>query len=750
MAANSPIAEVETAIEHLKADRGESAAAILRPRLDDGDVRVLHATAAALARNRQFAWARLFVERALTLAPDNAQLLLTASNLAGDLGHTAEAVEMAKRAAQAGPQLAEAHNNLGVLLIAAGQLPEAVDAFRRAVDVKPGYARAWVNLAAAQLRVGREAEALDAANRAASLDASNALALQIKGNALVVAGDMQGAESALRGALQRDPSNVEACLLLTSLLTRKRRVDVCVVLLRQALAHSPSSAILWGQLGDACAELDQESAAAQAYTRAMQLAPGDLAWPIRLATLLPRIPSSQAHIDSVRERYSQGLDALLAREFSLTGSDAATQLNIAFQTPFYLGYQGCDDKVLQRKYADLAARAVKQVFPEHFGARTKQARGPRLRIRIGFASRYLYSCTAGHYFASWILGLPQERFDVSIYTSGLVRDALATSFEKRALSTFRKDATIGEFAGRIAADELDILVYPELGMDQVFYQLATMRLAPVQLAAWGHPVTPGHRNLDGYVSCETMEPPDAQSHYNEPLHLLPGIGTRYVMPDSPDVNSTRGDFQLPADKVLMLVPQSLFKIHPDNDAIVVDILRRAPSVVAVMFAGQNNAITQKFVQRLLRAFETARVPHQGRIKILPVVDHAAYRRINALCDFMLDTLHWSGGNASLDALAQGLPLVTLPGEFMRGRQSMAMLRILGVEELIAKERAGFIDMAVRLSADAGRRGQLRARILAARHKLFDDPKPVEALAALLERLHGKGMPGAAQDTSANR
>ncbi len=61
--------------------------------------------------------------------------------------------------------------------------------------------------------------------------------------------------------------------------------------------------------------------------------------------------------------------------------------------------------------------------------------------------------------------------------------------------------------------------------------------------------------------------------------------------------------------------------------------------------------------------------------------HADYLRVNALCDVFLDTLHWSGGNTTLDALAAGLPPVTLPGAYMRGRQSFAMLRMLGLEEL---------------------------------------------------------------------
>jgi predicted O-linked N-acetylglucosamine transferase (SPINDLY family) len=99
---------------------------------------------------------------------------------------------------------------------------------------------------------------------------------------------------------------------------------------------------------------------------------------------------------------------------------------------------------------------------------------------------------------------------------------------------------------------------------------------------------------------------------------------------------------------------------------------------------------------------------------------------------MLDTLHWSGGNTSLDALACGLPIVTLPGAFMRGRQSAGMLGLLGVGELIAGDRADYLRIAARLVTDAGSRREISARIRAAQGRLFEVPDAIGALQALLE------------------
>jgi predicted O-linked N-acetylglucosamine transferase (SPINDLY family) len=99
---------------------------------------------------------------------------------------------------------------------------------------------------------------------------------------------------------------------------------------------------------------------------------------------------------------------------------------------------------------------------------------------------------------------------------------------------------------------------------------------------------------------------------------------------------------------------------------------------------------------------------------------------------MLDTLHWSGGNTSIDALACGLPIVTLPGAYMRGRQSAGMLGLLGVPELIARDRAECVTLASRLVGDRAWRDGLCARIRASHGRLFDVPDAIDALQDLFQ------------------
>jgi len=122
-----------------------------------------------------------------------------------------------------------------------------------------------------------------------------------------------------------------------------------------------------------------------------------------------------------------------------------------------------------------------------------------------------------------------------------------------------------------------------------------------------------------------------------------------------------------------------------------------------------------------------------RVRMLkPDLQHAAYLRLNAVCDAMLDSVHWSGGNTSIDAIASALPIVTLPGALMRGRQSAAMLDALEMRELIASDAGQYVSRAVALGRDRDARRHASDAIRARRDALFSRDEPIRALEEFLE------------------
>ena len=674
-------------------------------------------------------------QAAVAAAPADAALRYRLAQLQEDAGQLPAALASVRTAIRLRPSYAEAHSYLGLLLADSGDNDAAIESLQRAVALKPDYVRAWNNLASALRSAGRLTDGVAAIRKALEAEPDYAIGYSTLGMLERDLGDDRAAEASLRTALRLRPDLWAALVGLAGLLQRQSRLDESARLYVRALRQKPA-ATEWFQLGVVLAERGDLTQARAAFARALAADPGHLRAALGLHLALPMLYDSAEEIAAARAAYADGLTALEAIVLRCSRDRSAPDVLDAWQwSNFLLPYQGMNDKRLQVQYAALVARSIDIAAPELRRPIPSTPMAGR-RIRVGFASGFFKVGTVGMYFRRWITGLDRAKFETCVYQLNPGKDDLASEVAA-SVDRFRHlvgpQWSVANLAAAIRADLLDILVYPELGMHSVSFALAALRLAPVQCAAWGHPTTTGHSTIDYYLSAEAMEPADAASHYSERLVLLPGIGTRYAPPMIPE-DTDRARFALPEDKLLLLCPQSLFKVHPDNDSLLAAVLAATHDTMLVLFEGRHPVLTDRFMRRLQAAFAAQGIAIRERAIVLPSLSHPDYLRVNRVCDFMLDTLHWSGGNTSLDALACGLPIVTLPGALMRGRQTAGMLEVIGVADLIAADRDDYLRIACRLAGDAGWRNEMRERITRAQSRLFDDSAPIERLQAFLQEV----------------
>jgi CRISPR-associated protein Csy1 len=669
--------------------------------------------------------------RAISNGGEKAAYLVLAGGVLQDRGDLPGAHERFARAVAIAPDWAPAHIELGSSLLDQERVPEALESFRQATHLDPKSARAWNNLGVALQTLDRLDEALRAFNHALSLNPKFALAQFNAARLYNLKFDHKLALQHAQAAVRIDPKHVDAWLLIGD-IQRRRDAAAALAAFTSAAKAAPDNLKAMNVVAEMLAEMGRFEEARRGYWSIWQRFPANLKAGLGANLLLPQVYASKEHVDIVRREYGEGLERLHAAADGFQFPRRTAALSEARWTNFYLAYQGRNDRDLQRRYGEFHRRVLEPQVPEYFAPRAKRAGGDRLRV--GFLSHFFFNCTAGRYFSSWITHLDPKRFEKYVYyTNEWVADDTRTIAAGAHVFRHLPGRTLHTLARHVAADELDILVYPELGMHPETFTLAGLRLAPVQVAGWGHPNTTGLPEIDWFFSCAEMEPADAPAHYSERLGKLPGLGTRYAVP-KPGEARTRKDFGLPEDRTLYLVPQSLFKIHPDNDDLITRVIAGDPRGTAVLFASNHDAVTQALGARLGAAFRRHGMDIRERaIFLLPNVPHPTYLRLNEVCDVMLDTLHWSGGNTSLDALSMGLPVVTLPGEFMRGRQSQAMLRTLDVPQLIAKDADEYVATALRLGNDPDERRALSERIAGNRMALFERDEPIRALEDLLER-----------------
>jgi len=204
---------------------------------------------------------------------------------------------------------------------------------------------------------------------------------------------------------------------------------------------------------------------------------------------------------------------------------------------------------------------------------------------------------------------------------------------------------------------------------------------------------------------------------------------------------TREEFGLPpaGEAVVCLSCQSLYKYLPQHDHVFVDIARRVPDALFVFTSARSRAVTEQFRRRVYGAFNEAGLDPQRFCRVLPRLDPTTdFFSLLLAGDVFLDTIDWSGGNTTLEALAAGRPVVTTPGRFMRGRHAYAMLRMIGLDELIAPDKSGYVDIAARLGLEGDYRHSVADQVRQRSDGLFDDPAPIAALQQHLERWTSAG------------
>ena len=124
-----------------------------------------------------------------------------------------------------------------------------------------------------------------------------------------------------------------------------------------------------------------------------------------------------------------------------------------------------------------------------------------------------------------ITGVSGRHAEVIVYTAASTSDQLTARLGRSASKVVHLPRRLEAAQQMIADDELDILYFCDIGMEPFTYFLSFARLAPIQCAGWGHPVTTGISTIDYFVSSRMMEPTSADEDYSENLVQIDGIPT---------------------------------------------------------------------------------------------------------------------------------------------------------------------------------------------------------------------------------
>lgn len=751
--------------EH-QAGRLDQAQAACRAALeaDPGNVDAEHMLGVIALQRGHPEEALVHFERVVARLPGSAAAYNSLGEAQRRLGRGEAALESLSRAVALDPHLGEAHYNLAGLLRSLGRAHEAIEAYRRFLAINPHYAEAHLGLAAAQRDAGSLDEALASAQRALALGPEAPRVQLAVGNLLREKGFAAEAAAAYRAALERDPRMVEALNNLGNVLREQGRVDEALACYERALTVKPdfAEALLNGaqvlreqkryadavtayrlllqshpgmleahlDLGNALKGMGDDAGAQACYARALELDPeyAEARWALAMARL-PMVAQDESELAVSRAAFATDLEAL-ERWCDARGAEKTARV-VGTQQPFYLAYQEGNHRELLARYGALCARLMGGW--QRATGLPMPARVQRAQTRVGIVSAHISDHSVWHaIIRGWLERLDRARFDVRLFHLGTAND-LETARAKSLVTHYTYGKTdLVEWTQLILNHQVDILIYPEIGMDPMTVKLASLRLAPVQATSWGHPQTSGLPTIDYYLSAEALEAPGAGAHYTEKLVVLPGFGSPCIASEVKPAAIDPVALGLRPDVPLLLCPGTPFKYTPRHDAVLVEIARRLGECQYVFFTPKPPELMQRLRARMARAFAAAGLDLEAHAKFVPWQSRPAFYGLMREADVYLDTIGFSGYNTAMQAIECGLPVVAWEGRFLRGRLASGILRRMGLDELVAGSVEAYVDRAVRLAQDAAYWKEIQARLEAARPALYGDAGSVRALEAFFE------------------
>ena len=670
------------------------------------------------------------IGRAIQLRPNEAQCHSNLGNALLAAGRLAEAEASYREVLRLAPGMAPVHHNLGALLVRLGRLEDAAAAYRAAVALEPHSSDARFNLGNILVDLGRLAEAEAEYREAIRLAPQSAAAFSNLGNALIGLARFDEAAAACTQAVQLQPDFAEAHANLANALFGLERYGAAEASCQAALRLKPDLVAALQILANTLLAQGRIDEAAAQYERVLARQPGHA--DARIGLLVAQLGAAWRDDSEILRRRTAYEDQLkrLAEDVE-RGAVPDLASGIGSAQPFFMPYQGLDDRHLQSLYGTLVCKVMGERYPPLPAAAPPRS-GEKIRLGIvsGFFRRHSNWKIP---IKGWLTQLDRRRFHVTGYHTGAAEDA-ETKIAAGLCDRFvQGPLNLSAWRKEIAADAPHVLIYPEIGIDPIAVQLASQRLAAVQCNSWGQPVTSGMPTLDYYLSSELMEPAGAQELYTERLIALPHLSI-YYEPAADEVLPAieRAELGLRPGAMAYWSGQTLSKYLPRHDDLFPRIAREVPDCQFVFLEfAKGRHVTELFRERLARAFAALGLDAARHCVFLPRLSEPRFRAALGQCDAILDSVGWSGCNSTLESLVHDLPIVTLPTEFMRGRHTSAILRGMGVEDTIAATPDEYVALAVRLARDPAWRAAISAKIAANKTRIYRDRACIRALEEFL-------------------
>ncbi len=546
-----------------------------------------------------------------------------------------------------------------------------------------------------------------------------------QGLALHQAGKLREAEQVYRGILSRNPNDADALHLLGVIATQMQQLQPALRLIESAIRIRPDVAFYHNNLGNIYRMTGELGAAEMSYRRALELNPDYVDPQANLGMVL----REQARFDEALAAYERAIQMqpTLADAYSSMGTVLMDQGRIDEALAAYR-------RAMEFDPADVAAHSNlvyvmhdsdkvmrEQLFDEHrrWGRQHAEPlanlikphandRAPGRRLCIGYVSPDFRDHPVARFLWPMIEHRDRENFGIVCFNCVEKPDAVTARYRAAAdewhdVLALNDDA----LADLIRSRRIDVLVDLAGHTNGSRLLAFARRPAPVQVTFIGYPDTLGMKAIDLRITDSLADPsPESDGRHLELLARVDGCFLCYPLAsDLPLVQSSQA---VEAGFVTFGSFNNLAKISPATVKLWSDVLAAVPMSKMVIKATRLG--DERTCARAAERFTGLGLP-MNRVELIgpgrTQGEHLQqYRRI----DIGLDTFPYNGTTTTCEALAMGVPVVSLVGDHHASRVGLSLLTAAGHGDWATDDPQRFVEIAAKLASDIPRLAALRGGI----------------------------------------
>ena len=635
-------------------------------KVDDQQPAFFNTLGLSLRRQDRNEEAKEAFRQTLKLDPKFVQALNNLGLVNQELKQLENAIACFKKAVAIKPDYAIGHFNWGRVEQERGNLSEAAMQFQEAIKIDFDYSDAWSGMAEVLSQLNRPAEAAQAWERACLLRPATPTWHFHRGQALARLKQLSAAESAFRKALELDDRQINAWFALGCSLNDQGKYGQAIPIFEQVLRKSPQMLEAQHNLGQAFFELGLVDQALDSFRRASALAPTEDLPLGAVATVIPGSPRARPR------------DILRARRAWIRH-----------------------------------VRRERSIVPLPLDPMPLDGR----KIRLGYVSAFF----ADRNWMKPVWGLlnrhDREQFEIHLFSDN-PRVQVTEGYRPEPRDHFHETAAMNnkELAQYIAAQGIDVLV--DLNAYSKLQRLPMYLYRPAnRLVAWFNMyATTGSRLFDLLIGDEHVVPPSEEEFYREAVAQVPGsylsFEVTYRVPAISQAPCQSGN------PFTFGSLASLYKITPQTLEAWSDILKEAPeSRLLLRNSGLGDPSNRK---HLIERFARLGIDERRLILKGPAEHYAFLQTYNEI-DLALDPFPYSGGTTTMEAIWQGVPVMSWWGDRWAARTSASILREAGLSEFVTGRVSSYIRRAARWGNDPEHRQRLAELRLSMRSIVANQP-----------------------------